>query len=97
MRETIANMDPKNESKENAKEPFVVAYEASTLSAALVVRGLLESAGIHSPDFDAADPFPMNEPPDGVHGAEVWVRESQAAEACRIISETAKSAANPEE
>jgi len=83
--------------KEDSKEPFVVAYQAGTASEAMVVRGLLESAGIHSPDFDAADPFPMNEPPEGVHGAEVWVRESQAGEARRIIAESAKNAANPEE
>jgi hypothetical protein len=93
----MPDMSPENDSKADSKEPFVVAYEASTLSEALVVRGLLESAGIHSPDFDAADPFPMNEPPDGVHGAEVWVRESQVGDARRIISESAKDAATPEE
>jgi len=56
----------------------------------MVIRGLLESAGIHSPDFDSADPFPLNEVPEGAHGSEVYVLESQAKEAKRIIAEYVK-------
>ena len=77
-------------------EPFVVVFEATTTAEALVVRGLLQSAGIDSPDFDAADPFPMKEPPEGVHGAEVWVRESQVADAARIIEKAQKSSGSAE-
>ena len=51
----------------------------------MVIRGLLESDGILSPDPVAADPFPMNEPPEGTHGTEVYVLESQAEEARSII------------
>jgi hypothetical protein len=71
-------------------------FEATTMAEALVVRGLLQSAGIDSPDFDAADPFPMKEPPEGVHGAEVWVRESQAGDAARIIEKAKKSSGSAE-
>lgn len=81
-------MAQSNEPVRNPNEPLVVAYEAATLSEALVVRGLLQSAGIYSPEFDAADPFPMNEPAEGAHGAEVWVPESQLDEARRIIDES---------
>jgi hypothetical protein len=77
-------------------EPFVVVFEATTMAEALVVRGLLQSAGIDSPDFDAADPFPMKEPPEGVHGSEVWVRESQAQDAARIIKDARKNASSAE-
>ena len=80
--------------EKDSTEPFVIAHEAASASEALVIRGLLESAGIHSPDFDSADPFPMNEPPEGAHGTEVWVRESQVADARRIISESARNAAS---
>ncbi|MGH9689934.1 MAG: hypothetical protein ACRD4C_02305 [Candidatus Acidiferrales bacterium] len=74
----------------NSEDPVVVAYSAGTAAEAMVVRGLLESLGIHSPDLDSADPFPLNEPPEGTRGAEVYVLESQAAEARRIIAEHQK-------
>ena len=73
--------------KKHPDDRVVVAYTASTAAEAMVVRGLLESSGIHSPSFDAADPFPTNESHEGMHGAEVYVLESQAAEARRIITE----------
>ena len=76
---------------QSSNERLVVAYEAPTQAEALVVRGLLQSAGIYSPDFNAADPFPLKEPPEGVHGAEVWVPESQLKAARRIIAEAAKN------
>lgn len=73
--------------EKHPNDRVVVAYTAGTSAEAMVVRGLLESSGIHSPSFDAADPFPLNEPPEGTRGAEVYVLESQAAEARRIIAE----------
>jgi hypothetical protein len=71
-------------------EKLVVAHTADTASEAMVIRGLLESAGIHSPEFGSADPFPLNEAPEGTHGPEILVRESQAAEAKKLIAEYAK-------
>ena len=68
----------------------MVAHSAASATEALVIRGLLESAGIHSPDFDSADPFPLNEVPEGTHGSDVYVLESQAKEAQRIIAEYVK-------
>jgi hypothetical protein len=71
-------------------EKLVIAYTAESASEAMVIRGLLESAGINSPGSASSDPFPLNEAPEGTHGAEIFVRESQLAEAKRIISESAK-------
>lgn len=67
---------------------LVKAYEAPTIAEALVVRGLLKSAGIYAPDFDMVDPFPLQDPPEGWHSSEIWVPESQAEEARRIIAES---------
>jgi hypothetical protein len=71
-------------------ESVVVAHTAGTATEAMVIRGLLESAGIHSPGFDSAEPFPLNEPPEGTHGAEVYVLESQAKAAKQLIAEYLK-------
>ena len=72
-------------------EKLVIAHTADSASEALVIRGLLESAGIHSPGSASSDPFPLNEPPEGTHGTEIFVRESQLAEAQKLISDaTAK-------
>ena len=64
---------------------LVKVYDAPTITETLVVRGALKSAGIYAPDFDTSDPFPLHDPPDGWHSPEVWVPESQAEEARRII------------
>jgi Putative prokaryotic signal transducing protein len=70
------------------KERIAVAYTASTSAEAMVIRSLLESAGILSPDVNSSDPFPMRDVPDGsTHGAEIFVPESQVEEARRIIAE----------
>lgn len=69
---------------------------------AVVVRGLLESAGIHSPNPASTDPFPMGEAVAGFRDTDVVVLESQADEARRIIAEYLESnegieVENPEE
>jgi hypothetical protein len=75
-----------NHHESNRKnDGLVVAYTADSTSEALVIRGLLESNGIKSPDPTTSDPFPLNEPPEGTHGPEIYTLESQAAEARRII------------
>ena len=52
-----------------------------------MIRSLLESAGILSPDPIVSDPFPLREPPEGTHGVEIYVLESKAAEAEKIIED----------
>ena len=69
------------------REPVVVVHQAGTCAEALVIRGLLRSAGINSPASTFTDPFPMREPPKGTHGVEILVLASQADEARRIIAD----------
>jgi len=71
-----------------AKVRLVKVYEAPTVAETMVLRGLLKSAGIYAPDFDTVDPFPLHDPPEGWHSSEIWVPESQAEEAHRIIAES---------
>jgi GrpB-like predicted nucleotidyltransferase (UPF0157 family) len=72
-------------------ERVVVIHSAGSATEAMVIRGLLGSAGINSPGLDSTDPFPINEPREGDHAVDVVVRESQAAEARRIIADYLKS------
>jgi hypothetical protein len=69
------------------RERVVIAHTAGTAGEAMVIRALLESAGIYSPGSESSDPFPLREAPKGTHGVEIYVLESQAEEACRIIEE----------
>ena len=69
------------------REKVLWIHSAGSATEAMVIRGLLESAGIASPGSDTTDPFPMNEPREGARAADVLVRESQAAKARRIIAE----------
>jgi hypothetical protein len=80
----------------HAQERVVVAHTAGTASEAMVIRSLLESAGIHSPGSVSSDPFPMNESPEGTHVAEIYVLESQADEARKLIAEYQKGNAGGE-
>lgn len=72
-------------------EKLVIAHTAGSASEAMVIRGLLQSAGIHALGSDSADPFPLNDPPEGSQDTEIFVRESQAAEARKIIAEYAEA------
>jgi len=58
----------------------------------MVIRALLESAGIRSPGSVSTDPFPLRETPEGTHGVEVVVLESEAKAAEKIIAEYHRSA-----
>ncbi len=71
----------------HSRERIVVAHIAGSVAEAMVIRGLLESAGIRSPGSVSSDPFPLREPPQGTHGVEIYVLESQADEARRIIDD----------
>jgi hypothetical protein len=69
-------------------ERAVVAYTAGSQPEAMVIRGLLESAGIALPGPITPDPYPLidaNMSRGASHGVEVYVYESQADEARRII------------
>jgi hypothetical protein len=65
----------------------VNVHTAGTIAEAMVIRSLLQSAGILSPDPLVGDPFPLREPPEGTHGVEIFVLDSQAAHAKKIIEE----------
>ncbi len=72
--------------QDSAQDPIIVVHQAGTWTEAVVIRGLLESAGIASPAPTFTDPFPLREPPKGTHGVEIEVFASQADEARRIIA-----------
>ena len=81
----------------HSREKVVVAHVAGNAEEAMVIRGLLASAGIDSPGSASMDPFPVSEPLDGSHGVDVLVLESQADEAKRIIAEYVKDNATVDE
>lgn len=81
-------------SPEPKKEKLVKVFEAPTITEATVVRSLLRSAGIFSPDFESAEPFALHDPPEGWHDAEVWVAESQAEDARTVIADAQKGGAS---
>ncbi len=82
--------------KEPRAEGTVIVYEAGSWTEAVVLRGLLESAGISSPPPTTTDPYPMKIPPEGIHGVEIIVPAAQADDARRIIDEYRSGAAGIE-
>jgi hypothetical protein len=74
----------------SAEERVVVVHTAATTSEAMVIRGLLESAGISSPGSGSSDPFPVRDAPEGTHGVEVYALEPRAKEARKVIAEYLK-------
>jgi hypothetical protein len=75
------------ENRSTTREKVLVVHQAGTWTEAVVIRGLLKSAGIESPDPTSTDPFPLREPPKGTHGVEILALESQADDARRIIAD----------
>jgi hypothetical protein len=73
--------------EEYSHEKVVIAHVADNATEALVIRGLLESKGIRSPGSVSTDPFPIPENPEGPHNVEIFVLESQAEEARKVIAE----------
>jgi hypothetical protein len=65
----------------------VLVHQAGSSTEAVVIRGLLQSAGIASPGSAGSDPFPMREPPGGFRDTEILVLESQVEEARRVIAD----------
>jgi hypothetical protein len=73
------------------REKVVTIHTAGSSTEAMVIRGLLESAGIASPGSSTTDPFPVGEAVEGFHETDVFVLESKAEEARRIIADYLKS------
>lgn len=73
------------------KEKIVVIHAAGSATEAMVIRGLLQSAGIESPGSGTSDPFPMAESGDAFRDSDVIVLESQADEARKVIAEYLRS------
>jgi hypothetical protein len=65
----------------------VIVHRATTSTEAMVIRGLLESAGLKVPDFSGGAPFPMHSPPAGMTDGDIVVLASQADDARRIIAD----------
>ena len=74
-------------SEEHSNERVVVAHTAESATEAMVIRSLLESAGIATPGSVSTDPFPIPEDPENPHNLEILVLESQAEEARKVIAE----------
>lgn len=74
-------------SEQPTRERAVVVHTAGSWTEAVVIRGLLESNGIASPASTETDPFPMREPPQGIHGLEIVVLETAAERARAIIAD----------
>jgi hypothetical protein len=73
--------------EEHSNERVVVAHVADSATEAMVIRSLLESAGIATPGSVSTDPFPIPEDPENPHNLEILVLESQADEARKVIAE----------
>ena len=78
-------------SDRSAKEPMALAYTTATATEAMVVRGLLESAGIYARNPDSAEPFPFNEPSELTNATDVYVPESRVEEARKLIEDYVKA------
>ncbi|MFZ0583691.1 MAG: hypothetical protein WAN72_07865 [Candidatus Acidiferrales bacterium] len=74
-------------SEDHSNERVVVAHTAESSTEAMVIRSLLESAGIETADELSTDPFPIPENPEEPHNLEIRVLESQADEARKVIAE----------
>ena len=68
-------------------DPVIIVHRATTSTEAMVIRGLLESAGLKVPDFTPGEPFPMHTPPAGMTDGDIVVLSSQADDARRIIAD----------
>jgi hypothetical protein len=76
--------------KDDSREHLVVAFSAGTVAEAMVIRSLLQSEGINSPDPAPAYPFPLSEPIEGSLATDILVLESKSDEARRVIDEYLK-------
>jgi hypothetical protein len=74
--------------KQPQSERAVIVYTAGSQSEAMVIRSLLQSAGIAIPGPISPDPYPLidaNMSRGAMHGVGVYAFESQAGDARQII------------
>jgi hypothetical protein len=71
---------------------IVVVHTAGSWTEALVVRGLLESAGIASPALGDGDPSSLPDVMPFLHGIEIYALESEAEGARKLIAEYLREA-----
>lgn len=76
------------------REPTAVIHRAGSPTEAMVIRGLLQSAGIRLPEATGGDPFPVNESHSGEASVEIEVLQSQTEDARRIIADYLASGEN---
>jgi len=77
--------------QQHSQERVIQVHTAGTAAEAMVIRAMLESEGVPTPGNVSFDPFPMREPPEGTHGVEIYVLESDAGKARHLIAEHLKS------
>jgi len=77
--------------RDHSHEKTVVIHSAGSDTEAMVIRGLLESAGIPCVGSSNTNPFPVDEALPGFNGSDVVVLESQAEAARNIIADYLKS------
>ena len=70
-----------------SRDALVIVHRASTSTEAMVIRSVLESAGLQVPDFSPGEPFPMHVPPAGMTDGDIAVLSSQAEDAKRLIAD----------
>ena len=90
---SAADRQPRPDSRPNPDEKLVKVFDSEQEPEALVVKGLLDSAGIDSDLTSASmvqDAFP------GLGGMVILVREEDAEEARRVIAEGRQSAPDDE-
>ncbi len=71
-------------------EPFIVVFEAEDPSEAIVLRSLLESAGIESPQPSYSDPFPGAFSGVFTHDTSILALASKAEDARLLIASKSK-------
>jgi hypothetical protein len=74
-------------------ERAVLIHTADSFGEAIVIRGLLESAGFRSPGPPSSHLLPVSKTPGGT-GKDVYVLESEADEARKLIEEYLRANAN---
>src|SRR5271155_3944278 len=70
-----------------SRDSVVIVHRATTSTEAMVIRGLLESAGLKVPEVSPGEPFPMHTMPGGMAEGDILVLASQAEDARRIIAD----------
>jgi hypothetical protein len=71
----------------------VVVHTADSFGEAMVIRGLLESAGFRSPGPPSSHLLPVSETP-GSTGKDVYALESEADEVRKLIEEYLRGGAS---